>query len=175
MEQKNCIFCQIISGKIPARVVYDDTDFLGFLDINPLSPGHTLLIPKKHVETILDLPENLAEKVLKVAKAISTNMKKIGATGVNLVNASGRSAEQSIPHFHLHIIPRNEEDDVNLNVYWQSKVKKLDPNTFNEIAQKIKTESLKSEVIEKSELPKSNEKRRSKKEIGFIKRELMKA
>jgi len=171
----DCIFCQVVEKKIPAFVVYSDDDFLGFLDINPLSPGHTLLIPKRHIESIFDMPEELAEKVLKVAKAIASNMKKIGATGVNLTNASGKSAEQAIPHFHLHIIPRKEGDEINLNEYWQTKMKKIDPELMKEIAERIKTENISEDVEKKpaEEKEKKPRSRRLKKEDAYwIKREV---
>ena len=170
-----CLFCQIVAKKVPAFVVYDDDYFLGFLDINPLSPGHTLLIPKEHIETIFDMPEELAERLLKVAKAIAGNMKNVSATGVNLINSSGKSAEQVVPHFHLHIIPRVEGDGIDYTEYTRTKVKKIEPEMMKEIAQRIKTERIaenhKEKVAEEKE-KKPRAKRMKKEDAYWIKREI---
>lgn len=109
----DCIFCRIAKKEIPASVVYEDADSLAFLDINPLNLGHVLVIPKKHYETIGEIPEKeigeLAKTIRKVAIAVQ---KATGAPGLNITQNNGKAAEQLVPHAHFHIIPRLEGDGV---------------------------------------------------------------
>lgn len=112
-----CIFCDIISGKIPSSKVYEDEDVLAILDVSQVTYGHTLVMPKKHVENIVEADE---ETVLKCAKIISTLSKQIvkntGAAGCNVLNNSGEVAGQTVPHLHFHIIPRyTKQDPVEFN------------------------------------------------------------
>ncbi len=108
---KGCIFCKIAKGKMPCYKVYEDKKFIAFLDINPVVKGHTLVIPKKHYENIFDCKDKVLEKMIKVIQKIAINYKeKLGCTGVNILNASGQSAEQSVYHIHFHIVPRFDED-----------------------------------------------------------------
>lgn len=174
MEQKQCIFCAIANRQIPAKIIYEDENFVAFLDINPLSPGHTLVITKHHYENVFDMPADVAEKLMKVVKAITANMKeKIGAQGVNLMNASGKAAEQTIPHFHLHIVPRNEGDGLNLNEWWGKNMKKIDEKTMDELVKILKTESV-EEVKETEEKEEEVEKpiEHTEEEAYWIRREL---
>src|SRR5487761_638675 len=96
----DCIFCKIVRGEIDAAKVYEDDDTLSFLDVNPLTKGHCLVIPKKHFENIFDIDKEILQKIISSAKNISEKLKKsLDAPGVNLVNASGKDAEQSVFHF----------------------------------------------------------------------------
>ena len=108
----DCIFCKIAKGEIPALKIYDDADFIGFLDVNPRFVGHALVIPKKHTETILDLNEDEAghmfKIVQKIAKEITT---KLGVKGFNIGNNNGQIAGQAVPHAHIHILPRTDSDE----------------------------------------------------------------
>jgi len=107
----DCIFCKIVSGEISSFKVYEDEEFLAFLDVNPIARGHTLLIPKKHFENIFDIPEDVLEGLILRAKRVSGVLQQgLGASGVNLLHASGQSAQQSVFHFHLHLVPRFEND-----------------------------------------------------------------
>lgn len=108
-----CLFCDIASGKIPSYKIYEDEFVVGFLDISQATTGHTLIVPKNHYENFLDLPTDEAKHVIEAAKTV-TNMlqKKLGFTNLNLINNSGKIAEQSVMHFHLHIIPRYEGDGI---------------------------------------------------------------
>jgi len=107
----DCIFCLIAAGKIPAKKVYEDPKVLAFLDINPLSEGHTLVIPKKHYETISQVPEPELGSIFGIVKKLATNMKdKLGADGINIMQNNYKAAGQDIPHFHVHIIPRKNND-----------------------------------------------------------------
>jgi histidine triad (HIT) family protein len=106
-----CIFCKIVAGEIPSHKVYEDDDVLAFLDITPVNPGHTLVIPKHHYENLLDLPEAEAQKLLSVIKKIAPAiMGAVGAKGFNLGLNNGVSAGQVVGHVHFHIIPRLEND-----------------------------------------------------------------
>ncbi len=136
---KDCIFCKIINKEIPANFIYEDEYVIAFLDVNPLAEGHTLVVPRKHFENIFDIDKEVLERIISVAKRISQRMKEVlGASGVNLMNASGISAEQSVFHFHLHIIPRKDGDDTDFSSWWQTKVKKLNEEKLKELASKLK-------------------------------------
>lgn len=104
---KTCIFCKIIAGEIPSYKVYEDDDFLAFLDINPVNLGHTLLLPKAHYRNLFDLPKNLLGKIglilQKLAKAIKDSTK---ADGLNVIMNNEPSAGQLVSHSHIHLIPR---------------------------------------------------------------------
>lgn len=109
--KKDCLFCKIVKGKIPCYKVYEDKKVFAFLDINPITKGHTLVIPKKHYENMFDCKDKILEKMIKATQKIATHYKeKLGCTGVNILNASGQSAEQTVFHIHFHIIPRFEND-----------------------------------------------------------------
>lgn len=109
----DCIFCKIVAGEIPSIKVYEDDHLLGFMDINPVTPGHSLLIPKAHHATLFDMPDDLLGELLTAARglgrAIQTGM---GARGLNLLQSNGRAANQIIDHFHLHLVPRYEADEI---------------------------------------------------------------
>lgn len=106
-----CVFCKIARGEIPAKVVYENSKIIAFLDINPRNEGHTLVIPKAHYQSLLDMPEEILSELLIVAKELCEKMKnKLQAKGFNLVINIGKVAGQEVPHFHLHIIPRYPDD-----------------------------------------------------------------
>lgn len=106
-----CIFCKILDGDIPARTVYEDDETLAFLDANPLAPGHTLVVPKDHLERIGDMKPPLAgryfEPVPRIVEAVETATSADGAT---LAWNDGEAAGQEVPHTHLHIVPRHRDD-----------------------------------------------------------------
>lgn len=104
---EECLFCKIVKGEIPCQKVYEDGDFFAFLDINPRNPGHTLVIPKNHYETIFDMPDNEIDGYLhavkKVASAVKSGMR---ADGISIAQSNGRAAGQVVAHAHFHVIPR---------------------------------------------------------------------
>jgi histidine triad (HIT) family protein len=113
MDAKDCIFCKIVSGQIPAAIVYEDPAVLAFLDIGPVSEGHTLVIPKTHYPTFDQCPPDvladLAQRINRIAKAV------VAATrcdGYNVLCNNGRAAGQLVYHLHFHIIPRVAGDGV---------------------------------------------------------------
>jgi len=101
------IFCKIIDGEIPSTVVYEDDDVLAILDISQVTKGHTLVMPKAHYSSILDCPKETMHKVYDVAQRIGQAMQGVlGAKGVNILTNAGEVSGQSVPHFHVHVIPR---------------------------------------------------------------------
>jgi histidine triad (HIT) family protein len=111
----NCIFCKIIKGEIPSTKIHEDDRTYAFMDINPGTQGHSLVIPKAHAADIHDISEEDLAAVIKTAQKVAKAAKKaLGCTGVNLVQSSGATAFQSVFHLHFHVIPRTEGDGVRL-------------------------------------------------------------
>ncbi|MCM0598615.1 HIT family protein [Periweissella fabalis] len=110
---EDCIFCKIVNGDIPSYKVYEDDDVLGFLDITQVTPGHTLLIPKKHVTNIFEYDTDLATKVFTKLPELARAIKAINSDikGLNIINNNGQIAYQSVFHSHIHLIPRYSSDD----------------------------------------------------------------
>lgn len=109
MVDKDCIFCKIANGDIPASTVYEDETFRVILDLGPASKGHALILPKQHYKDLCDLDTGVAEKVMPLAARIGEAMKKsLQCTGFNIVQNNGRVAGQTVFHFHVHVIPRYE-------------------------------------------------------------------
>jgi len=105
--EDECLFCKIVKGEIPSEEVYSDSDFLAFLDINPRNPGHTLVIPKRHYNTILEMPDNELADLIRIVKKIAIAVKKgTSADGISIGQSNDRAAGQVIPHVHFHVIPR---------------------------------------------------------------------
>lgn len=108
----NCIFCRIIAGEIPSMRVFEDENCVAMLDINPANPGHTLILPKEHHKDLTEMDEALAGKLLMTAKRVGLRqMERLGAAGFNVVQNNGPAAGQTVMHFHIHVIPRYENDD----------------------------------------------------------------
>lgn len=134
----DCIFCKIVAGEIPCVKVREDTDLFVFLDIHPLRKWHCLIIPKHHYQDIFDIDDVLLQKIISTAKKIASRMKiSLGATWVNLINASGQDAEQSVFHFHLHLVPRYANDGLHMNARRQTKVQNYSVDDMNAIAEEI--------------------------------------
>ncbi len=115
MRQDNCIFCKIAAGDIPSATIYEDNDFRVILDIEPASKGHALILPKEHYANLYELSDELAAKALIVAKKVITKMTDIlGCDGYNVVQNNGEVAGQTVFHFHIHLIPRYKDDNVNI-------------------------------------------------------------
>lgn len=130
---ENCIFCKIANGEIKSNVVYEDKDFIAILDLSPATKGHILLIPKIHATTLIDLPDEIASKVLPVAKKIVAAQKEVlGITNYNIIQNNGRLAGQTVEHYHLHIIPRYSIDEISL---WAPH--EDDPSVTKELAEEI--------------------------------------
>ena len=114
---KDCIFCKIANGEIPAATLYEDQDFRVILDLGPASKGHALILPKAHFENLYELPDDLAGKALILAKEVIKKMKKVlNCDGYNVVQNNGEAAGQTVFHFHIHLIPRSVGD--NAGITW---------------------------------------------------------
>ena len=130
MEADDCIFCKMVAGQIPVTKIYEDKVVLAFLDIGPLSDGHTLVIPKQHFEKLHECPAEVlgpvASRLGKIAKAVAGAM---DSEGYNVLCNNGRAAGQLVEHLHFHIIPRNTGDGVfdrwPAYKYQQGKIEKI--------------------------------------------------
>ena len=110
-----CIFCNIISGEIPSYKVYEDDNFYAFLDISQATYGHTLVVPKQHFENLFAMPDFLLEKMLILVRDLASKIKTAtNCKGMNILNNNGEAAGQSIHHFHIHIIPRYDNDNFSI-------------------------------------------------------------
>ncbi len=112
----DCIFCKIVSGDIPCFKLFEDSHTLAFMDINPANPGHVLAVPKEHWEDVYAIPDSLIAATAQTAKRIAEAANKaLHPDGINLVQANGPGAAQSVFHFHLHVLPRVKDDALKLN------------------------------------------------------------
>lgn len=111
----DCIFCKIAGGEIPAATLYEDDDFRVILDLGPASRGHALILPKQHYANLYEMPDELLGKAMSLAKKMGEAMKKaLKCDGLNLVQNNGTAAGQTVFHFHMHLIPRYDNDKVGL-------------------------------------------------------------
>ena len=107
-----CVFCEIIKGNIPSAKVYEDNDILAILDISQVTRGHTLVMPKKHVENILECDDETLQHLITVTKKLAAKItENLGAGGCNILNNTNPVAGQSVMHLHFHIIPRYGAED----------------------------------------------------------------
>jgi len=112
---EDCVFCKIANGEIPCHKIWENKYFLCFLDINQISKGHILVIPKQHFDNASDCDDKLLGKLNIVCKKMGLKLKeKLGASGFNILNASGKDAQQSVLHLHYHVIARYPEDGLDL-------------------------------------------------------------
>jgi histidine triad (HIT) family protein len=134
----DCIFCAIASGEGPAQIVDSDDRTVAFLDINPAPRGHALVIPRAHSVDLFDVAEEDLQATLAAARRLAQRMREtIKPDGINILNAAGRAAWQSVFHFHLHVIPRYEGDPLRLP--WRPGP--VDPSELAEVAAEIRGES----------------------------------
>jgi histidine triad (HIT) family protein len=110
-----CIFCAIVNGTAPSRRIYEDEHTIAFMDINPATDGHALVIPRAHVRDLWDIDEPVASKVMAASVRVASMMRKaLEPDGINILHATGAAAFQTIFHFHLHVIPRYRGDPIKL-------------------------------------------------------------
>ena len=132
----DCIFCKIRDGEIPSYKVYEDDNVLAFLDITQGTKGHTLVIPKKHVRNIYDLDQETAQQVFGVVPKLANAIKKaFNPIGLNIVNNNDQPL-QSVFHFHIHLIPRYENDGMKLSTL--NNYGKFEREYFNDLVEQIK-------------------------------------
>jgi histidine triad (HIT) family protein len=115
MAESDCLFCGIVDGSIPSQTIDSDERTVAFMDINPATPGHALVVPRAHSADLLEIgAEDLAATNL-AAQRLARRMKDVlGADGINLINACGAAAWQTVFHFHIHVVPRYEDDPLKL-------------------------------------------------------------
>ncbi|OGE82097.1 MAG: hypothetical protein A3B10_00650 [Candidatus Doudnabacteria bacterium RIFCSPLOWO2_01_FULL_44_21] len=131
----DCIFCKIISGGIPSDKIYEDDAVLAFMDIRPVSRGHTLVVPKTHTDDFLSTDDQtLSDLIPKIKKIAHVVMQAVGAQGMNISTNHGEAAGQVVMHLHFHLIPRFSNDELKP---WPHQ--ELDPKIRAEIAERIKS------------------------------------
>lgn len=135
MNDEDCIFCRIIGGELPGQIVDQDDRTVAFMDINPATRGHTLVVPRRHARDLLEIAPAELEATVVAAQRLAAKMpERLGAVGVNLLNACGRAAWQTVFHFHLHVIPRYDDDPLRLP--WTPK--EGDPEEIAQAAQSLR-------------------------------------
>jgi len=138
-EQGGCLFCKLVSGEIPSKKIYDDQDVFAFLDINPRNPGHTLVIPKKHHLTMLDMSADDVGKLFRGVRAVAEAVKNgTNADGLSIVQSNGKAAGQVVNHVHVHIIPRYMSEGP-ISLEGVLGVKKMPEETLNKVVDAIKS------------------------------------
>ena len=115
MSDPDCLFCKIVAGEIPSTRVYEDERTIAFMDINPGTRGHLLVIPREHSTDLLDVLHEDLEACARMAQKLAKKAKdRLNADGVNLLNSCGQAAWQTVFHFHVHVIPRYDTDPLRL-------------------------------------------------------------
>ena len=115
MRDPDCIFCKILAGELPGQIVDEDESTVAFMDIHPATRGHALVIPREHSRDLLEISESDLGATVVAAQRLARRMhERLGADGVNLLNARGEAAWQTVFHFHMHVIPRYHGDPLRL-------------------------------------------------------------
>ncbi|MCI8991906.1 MAG: HIT family protein [Eubacterium sp.] len=136
MRDDNCIFCKIIAGEIPSKTIFEDDDFKVVLDVSPATKGHALILPKGHYADIYELPEEIASKIFVLAKKMAVHMtEKLNCDGFNIIQNNKEVAGQTVFHFHMHLIPRYQEDGNGEKICWNHR--NFSEEEFLDIQQKL--------------------------------------
>ena len=134
-QASDCVFCKMIAGEIPCFKLHEDDDTLAFMDINPASEGHALVIPKEHSADVHGISDAAISSTVVTAKKIASAIEKtLNPGGLNLVQCNGPAAAQSVLHFHMHVLPRKEGDELKLNWGLQPG----DMNAIGKLAERIR-------------------------------------
>jgi histidine triad (HIT) family protein len=134
MQDPDCIFCKIIDGEIPSVRVDEDDHTIAFMDINPWTRGHALVIPRNHSKNLYEIPEDDLARTAAAAKRLATRMRdQLGAEGVNLINSCEPAAWQTVFHFHIHVLPRYDGDPLRL----PGRPQESDPDELQKIAEEL--------------------------------------
>ena len=169
-QKKQCIFCQIIAGKVQSKKIYEDEMVLGILDVNPANPGHILLLTKEHYAIMPQIPDDEIAHVFMVAKSLSNSMlRSIDAQGTNIIVANGIAAGQRAQHFMVHVIPRKQNDGVDFVLpqksIEQSEIEAIGNKLVAALGGKVEEEMpVKMPEIKKEEPRKEAEKKEQKKD-----------
>lgn len=133
---EDCIFCKIVAGSISSFKVYENEHAIAFMDVNPLYPGHTLVVSKKHYEKLMDTPDEELTQMMKIVKKVAASiLKTTNSDGFNMLQNNHRCAGQSVYHIHFHIIPRKVGD----KGWFAWKPQPADNSELKTLAEKIKT------------------------------------
>jgi histidine triad (HIT) family protein len=128
VNDPDCIFCKIIAGELPSQIVDSDDKTIAFMDISPATRGHALVVPRNHARDLLEIEQDDLQATIVAAQRLARRVKeRLGADGVNLLNSCGQAAWQTVFHFHIHVIPRYQDDPLRLP--W-----KPEPGDSDEIA-----------------------------------------
>jgi histidine triad (HIT) family protein len=115
MAEPDCPFCGIVAGSIPSETIDSDERTVAFMDINPATPGHALVVPREHSADLMEIGEEDLTATILASQRLAKRMKDVlGADGINLINACGAAAWQTVFHFHIHVVPRYEDDPLKL-------------------------------------------------------------
>jgi histidine triad (HIT) family protein len=137
MAAEDCLFCKIVAGEIPAQRVDEDEHTIAFMDINPWTRGHALVIPREHSPDLLQISGDDLARTTAAAKRLAQRMKdRLGCDGVNLLNSCGRAAWQTVFHFHIHVIPRYDGDPLQL----PTRPQEGDADEIAQVAQELRAE-----------------------------------
>ncbi len=154
MAEQKCIICDIISGDIPAKKIYEDNEIVAILDFNGANPGHSFVIPKEHIPILEQIPSNLVGKLFNAANKVSSAIfETLKVQGTNIFVTNGIAAGQKVAHFMINIIPRKENDGINLQ--WQPK--QLSEEEASTIELKLKEEISNTKVGESPKIKQEKE------------------
>ena len=132
----DCVFCKIVTGELPCFKLFEDDETLAFMDINPLHDGHALVISKGHYRDLLETPDRALADVMSAARRVAAAVKEtLAPDGINIVQANGPGAAQSVFHFHVHVLPRRSGDEARIN--WEIKPGNMD--RIKELAARLRS------------------------------------
>jgi histidine triad (HIT) family protein len=136
MSNDDCIFCKIVAGELPSEIVQEDEQTVAFMDINPWTRGHALVIPRGHSRNLYEVDEADLRHASAAAKRLALRMRDaLGCDGINVLNACEPAAWQTVFHFHLHVIPRYRDDPLQLPV----RPRQASPEELAEVAQQLRS------------------------------------
>jgi histidine triad (HIT) family protein len=137
MAHEDCIFCKVLRGEIPSERVYEDEHAIGVMDINPWTRGHAVVFPRKHAANLFEIDDEELGHVAVAAKRLATTVRdRLDCDGVNLLQSNGRAAWQTIFHLHVHVIPRYDDDPLEL----PTRPRPAEPEELAEVAREIRGE-----------------------------------
>ena len=135
MKKEDCVFCKIVNGDIPSNTIYENSEFKVIMDISPATKGHVLVLPKEHFKDIYDIDAETAGKLFQLAAVVARALKEVlHCDGLNIIQNNGEIAGQTVFHFHMHLIPRYEGDDV--TVKW--KEHSMDAEEMDQVPKDIR-------------------------------------
>ena len=135
MNDPDCLFCKIVAGEIPSEIIQEDDETIAFMDINPWTRGHALVIPRNHSTNLYDVPNDDIAAAGRAAKRLANTMKeRLGCDGINLLNSCEAAAWQTVFHFHVHVIPRYEDDPLQL----PGRPRQASPEELAEVAAELR-------------------------------------